>query len=266
MPFHMFIARTIESLRERSADCEKAYRRVSGKDPAPDYSTMSSWSDRCERSIFICASLTVECALALPFFFLCIIMLISFMDAVGLYTEKSLELSNRVRQMAMYAGTLGSDGDENWIDIPWTVTYRFPVRCVPVPDMKIAIRARVHPWTGYSGSDEKTEAAENSGGYVYLTENQEVYHTHADCTHLDLCIMRTNTSAVGRMRNQYGSRYKPCPGFPAGYSGDVYITAKGDYYYPSTDYGSLTRHVRIARLGDHTDLRQCSRCAARDAA
>lgn len=266
MPFHMFIVRTIESLRERSADSGKAYRRISGKGPASRDSAVSAGSDWQNSRVWNSASLTVECAIALPFFFLCLIMLISFMDAVGLYTEKSLELSNRVRQMAMYAGTLGSDGDEAWIDIPWTVTYRFPVKCVPVPDMKIAIRARVHPWTGYSGSDEKASAANNSGEYVYLTENQEVYHTHADCTHLNLCIMRTNMSAVGRMRNQYGSRYKPCPGFPAGYSGDVYITAKGEYYYPRTDYGSLTRHVRIARRDDHTDLCLCSRCAARDAA
>lgn len=262
MPFHMFTAQTIESLRERSADSEKAYRRISGKGPATDDLRMSRGNVRQLNS----ASLTVECAITLPFFFLSVIMLISFMDAVGLHAEKSLELSNRVRQMAMYAGTLGSDGEEAWIDIPWTVTYRFPVRCVPVPDMKFAIRARVHAWTGYSGSDEKTEAAQNSGEYVYLTENQEVYHTHADCTHLNLCIMRTDMSAVGRMRNQYGSRYKPCPGFPAGYSGDVYITAKGDYYYPSTDYGSLTRHVRIASRKEHTDLCLCSRCAARDAA
>ena len=182
MPFHLFIARTIESLRERSADSEKAYRRISGKGPAMCDSRTSRGNDGQNYSTWNSASLTVECAIALPFFFLCLIMLISFMDAVGLYTEKSLELSNRVRQMAMYAGTLGSDGDEAWIDIPWTVTYRFPVRCVPVPDMKIAIRARVHPWTGYSGSDEKTEAAQNSGEYVYLTENQEVYHTHADGT------------------------------------------------------------------------------------
>ena len=266
MPFHMFDAQTIESLRERSADSEKAYRRISGKGPASCDSLLSRGNDRQKYSILNSASLTVECAIALPFFFLCLIMLISFMDAVGLYTEKSLELSNRVRQMAMYAGTLGSDGDEAWIDIPWTVTYRFPVRCVPVPDMKIAIRARVHPWTGYRGSDEKTEAAQNSGEYVYLTENQEVYHTHADCTHLNLCIMRTEMSEVGRMRNTNGSRYKPCPGFPAGYTGAVYVTAKGDYYYPSTDYGSLTRHVRIASLSDHTDLCLCSRCAARDAA
>ena len=169
MPFHMFTAQTIESLRERSADSEKAYRRISGKGPASDDLRISRGNVRQWNS----ASLTVECAITLPFFFLSVIMLISFMDAVGLYTEKSLELSNRVRQMAIYAGTLGSDGDEAWIDIPWTVTYRFPVRCVPVPDMKFAIRARVHAWTGYSGSDEKTEAAQNSGEYVYLTENQD---------------------------------------------------------------------------------------------
>lgn len=212
------------------------------------------------------ASLTVECAIALPFFFLCLIMLISFMDAVGLFAEKNLELSNKARQMAMYAGTLDSDGESFWIDLPMTVTYKFPVKIIPVPDLKIAVRARVHPWTGYCGSEEKTEAAEKSGEYVYLTDNQEVYHTHADCTHLDLRIMKLSSSLVGSARNEYGLKYRPCPGFPRGYTGDVYVTAKGDYYYPSMDYGSLTRHVRIARAADADGLCLCSRCAARDAA
>ena len=80
MPFHMFTAQTIESLRERSADSEKAYRRISGKGPAPDDLRISRGNVRQWNS----ASLTVECAITLPFFFLSVIMLISFMDAVGL--------------------------------------------------------------------------------------------------------------------------------------------------------------------------------------
>ena len=102
MPFHMFDAQTIESLRERSADSEKAYRRISGKGPASDDLRIRRGNVRQWNS----ASLTVECAITLPFFFLSVIMLISFMDAVGLHAEKSLELSNRVRQMAMYAGII----------------------------------------------------------------------------------------------------------------------------------------------------------------
>lgn len=264
MPFHMLTEQAEQSLRERAVDSEKAYHRVCGKDPVPE-SGMVAGNERCE-NLMSRASLTVECAIALPFFFLCLVMLVSFMDAVGLSVKKNLELSNRARQMAMYAGTLDSDGESMWIDLPQTVTYRFPVRIVPVPDLKIAVRARVHPFTGYCGSEEKTEAAENSGEFIYLTENQEVYHTHADCTHLDLRIMKTDTAHVGNLRNDYGKKYRACPGFPAGYSGDIYVTAKGDYYYPSTNYGSLTRHVRIARLEDHSGLCLCSRCAARDAA
>lgn len=264
MPFHICSAQTTKSLRERSADSEKVYHRASGKDPVP-VSLSRAGNDRWVRPMSK-ASLTVECAVALPFFFLCMIMLISFMDAVGLFTEKNLELSNKARQMAMYAGTLDSDGESAWIDIPWTVTYHYPVRCVPVPDLMIALRARVHPWTGYSGSEAKTEAAEKSDTHIYLTDNQEVYHTHADCTHLDLSVMRVPVSSVNRMRNTDGGRYKPCPGFPKEYSGDVYITSTGEYYYPSTQYGSLTRHVRIARLSDHRNLCICQRCAARDAA
>ena len=44
----------------------------------------------------------------------------------------------------------------------------------------------------------------------------------------------------------------------------VYVTAKGDYYYPSPDRGPLTRHVHVVSPDDVPDLCICSRCRERD--
>ena len=65
---------------------------------------------------------------------------------------------------------------------------------------------------------------------------------HEDCTHLDLTIIATTTDEVGSLRNEYGARYRKCDYFPSGYTGPVYVTAKGDRYYPSLNYGGVTRH------------------------
>ena len=81
--------------------------------------------------------------------------------------------------------------------------------------------------------------------------------------------MKTQTEFLLKILNdnkdtEYGRKYKPCDGFPPGYRGTVYITAKGDYYYPSLDYPSLTRSVRIESLDDTCGRPKCSRCAERD--
>ena len=54
----------------------------------------------------------------------------------------------------------------------------------------------------------------DSDEMVYITDNESVYHTHADCTHLDLTIIETTTDAVGSLRNKYGQKYKKCDYFP----------------------------------------------------
>ena len=216
----------------------------------------------CHEKAYPDGSMTVECALALPVFLFAVLTLLSFMYAVRLETDRTLSLSNRARKAAA-AASMGPGGDL-YIDLPEIVTYRFPFSAMPVPDLKIAVRARVRAFSGYkTGSDPADESA---GGTRYLSDNAEVYHTHADCTHLDLTIYRTTLSAVGSLRNEKGERYRPCDGFPENWTGPVYVTRQGNFYYPSTRYGSLTRHVRTATAEECGSLPICARCAARDAA
>lgn len=217
---------------------------------------------------FLSASVTVECALALPLWFFAVITLISFMQAVKIQNVKNLELSNCARSIAMYSGVIESEGEGTWIDLSQTYTFRYPGALGSIAPLRIALRARVYPWIGYGGEEPLTDGSGENGGSdtVYLTDNGAVYHTHADCTHLDLTIMRTTVSDVKHLRNEYGSRYKPCDSFPDNYDGPVYVTAKGDYYYPSTEYNSLTRHVRMVHQSECSELHKCERCAARDTA
>ncbi len=216
----------------------------------------------CHEKVYPDGSMTVECALALPVFLFAVLTLLSFMYAVRLETDRTLSLSNRARKAAA-AAYVGQDLDM-YIDIPEIVTYRFPFSALPVPDLKIAVRARVKAFSGYKSGSDPADADE--GGTFYLSETAEVYHTHADCTHLDLTIYRTTLQSVGSLRNEKGERYKPCSGFPEGWTGPVYITREGNFYYPSTNYGSLKRHVRTATRDECCGLPLCERCAARDAA
>ena len=228
---------------------------------------------------FTRASLTLECAAVLPLFLFACMTLLMFMDAVHAQTEETLTLSNKARKLSAAAGLLSQSsetsaestkdsagsGDGIWIDLKKTYTYKHPFPIFALPRIRIPIRARAYPWIGSSngirdgsGSGEGPE----EGDIIYITDNESVYHTHPDCTHLDLTIIKTSLSNVHSLRNADGKRYKRCRGFPRGYTGPVYVSARGTYYYPSTDYGALTRHVHITTSTEHGDLPLCSRCAA----
>lgn len=217
----------------------------------------------CHEKVYPDGSLTVECALALPVFLFAVLTLLSFMCAVRLETDRTLSLSNRARKAAA-AAFMGQD-ENMYIDFPEVVTYQFPFSALPVPALKIAVRARVKTFSGYAVGSDPADA-ENSGRTYYLSETADVYHTHADCTHLDLTIYRTTLAEVGGLRNLKGERYRPCTGFPEGWTGPVYVSEQGNFYYPSTNFGSLTRHVHIASAEECEGLPCCERCAARDAA
>ena len=230
-------------------------------------SSFQSFSQRRAFPFIFRGSLTVECALALPLFFLVLLVVISYMNAIGLQVSENLKTSATARKLAMSAYTLESQYDDDvgervWIDLPSSVSYTLPVSLFSVKEIKVALRARVYPWIGNRDQTDGDNDDQNNK-MVYITENEEVYHTYSDCTHLDLTIRNASLSEVKKLRNDYGKHYKACSGFPRNYKGTVYVTAKGDYYYPSTTCGSLTRHVRMVRLSEVGNLRECSRCAGR---
>lgn len=218
---------------------------------------------RRSREGLLRASLTVECAGVFPIFFIACLILISSMNAMRIQVRENLSLSNTARQMAMAANLLGDKMDSHYIDLAKVRKLDYPVPSFGIAKMKIALRARVYPWVGSEEGVGGSPEDQSRNETVYVTDNREVYHTYADCSHLDLSIIRTDQQSVKQMRNAYGNKYKKCSDFPKGYKGPVYVTEKGDYYYPSTNYGSLTRHVHAVRKEEAGGLKLCSRCAAR---
>ncbi|MDO4620826.1 MAG: hypothetical protein Q4B09_09430 [Lachnospiraceae bacterium] len=221
--------------------------------------------------------------MTLPLFFMVLLTLILTMDAVKLQSAQNLELSNQARKLSMAAAaagtwlddgkttqnTAGNDGetkDGTWIDLAKTAEYPWPFSLPGLPKLKLAVRARVYPWSGTKNGvgAETSDGSGTENETVLVTEYASVWHSHEDCSHLDLSVFESTTEHVGELRNIYGKRYRRCAGFPKDYSGPVYLTEKGDYYYPNKEYAGLTRTVRIVTKKEIGDRKQCERCAARD--
>lgn len=95
---------------------------------------------------------------------------------------------------------------------------------------------------------------EKSDCYVYITPNQEVYHTRRSCTHLELQIKRLD------IRNKGG--YKPCSfcGKKAGDGKSIYVARTSDVYHCNIDCIGLKRTVKRVRLAKTRGLGPCLRC------
>ena len=230
--------------------------------PSP---TMSGVAFRHRCQWFRQASLTAECALVLPLFLMVCVIAFLFLGLIGQRSEKELQLLDRAKKTAAYGAPIAEE--EWWIDLPSAVRMDVPFLPVRHDAVTLLVRARVRVWNGaHEGAFDSSGSDQTDDTLVYVTDHQSVYHTHADCTHLDLTVTKTDTAHVHTLRNKYGKRYKPCKGFPKGYTGTVYLTPQGDYYYPTPDYGSLIRHVHMAVLSDVEDLPVCTRCRQRDGA
>lgn len=208
------------------------------------------------------ASLTVECALILPLFFLGMVTLICYMDAIGLQAKKLSQVCQQAKEAGMYAYTLDSYAQEE-ITIPTVYTYKPPISLIPLRNCLMTNQAKVHAWIGSSGRRTETGESEQTEEMVYVTSSGSVYHTDEHCTYLDLTVHQVSGLAVGKKRNTYGEKYHACevcsgsqqPG------GLVYITDTGNRYHNSPGCRGLKRQVRLVKRSSLPQLHQCSRCA-----
>ncbi len=120
-------------------------------------------------------------------------------------------------------------------------------------------RCRIRAWTGY---DVTSAVEQDSVCWVYITENNSVYHTSAECTHLDLTIKIINDDELLDARNADGSKYKPCA-FCAENNkaeGFIYISEEGDHYHYDRGCSGLKRTVTCINLAEIGNLPCCQRC------
>lgn len=228
------------------------------------------------------ASLTVEAAVAMGFFCLCmgcILLLFPFIEkeivntqvmyevcehaellsAVepGLVEEAVLvnsyvawEARSKASGMVYYAekegeGTLYSG--EFHMPVPFDILSK---RLIFLQTMYI------RHWTGY----DRSEGLEKE--MVYITKTGEVYHRTIQCSHLQVSIREVSFQDIDTYRNRSGGKYYPCEQCAKGSCGDkVYITTEGERYHCSRNCSSLLRFIqKVERLAVEDSHRPCKTC------
>lgn len=226
------------------------------------------------------ASLTVEAAVVLPVFLLAMTMVISVIDICRIKTEGQAELTQQAKKLSMYAYATPGIYEDEYVDLYKVENYELPVKLFPFKTIKIALRARVHTWTGRSENEENGSDSSDveTGEMVYVTDRETVYHTHEDCSHLNLTIIQTSKNALSSLRNENGGKYyacEKCCGENGGEkdshnsandgeniygSGTYYVSESGNAYHVSLNCSSLKRTTKLVKKIEVGHLDECERC------
>lgn len=145
------------------------------------------------------------------------------------------------------------------IDLVGSYKVKESVRLLPVPRLKLILRARVRAWTGRDGANGCGSGENGEGALVLITVNGEVYHKNPDCSHIKLSIREVKEDDINLLRNQSGGKYYPCETCNGGH-GSVYITDTGNRHHSSLACSGLKRELMLVPISEVKDWRPCSRC------
>lgn len=93
------------------------------------------------------------------------------------------------------------------------------------------------------------------GNYVYIAENEGVYHTNGQCTYLNISknpMLRETAEMLGKTVCSHCKE--------SGGGNIVFTTDTSDKYHTSLSCGSLNRSVNIVREEQVKGMAKCSRC------
>ena len=247
------------------------------------------------------ASLTVEAALVLPLFLICMLSVGRLMNVYSYSTRLCCALAQTAEEMGIAAytekfggepliragvglayarsRTLSMTGNRRSVrgesfllsslaggdhEIRLVLTYRPAGSGLwRLPGMRFIQRASVRKWTGREGSSGGDTAAsqEKEEKTVFVTEYGSVYHTDINCTHIKLKIEQVPKGEAAVRRNRYGEKYHTCE-LCGRYAGEnVYITTDGNRYHSSLQCAGLKRSVKAVDIHEAGELRPCSKCA-----
>ena len=213
--------------------------------------------------VFQKASLTVEAALSLPLFLLAMLTLLSLSGLYKAQVDKLEALEETAEAAAMIGYGTGASSDSKG-EYTGVYTYQPAITFLGLGKLRLCAVARIRPWGGYAG-DLSSEDGDDSDEIVYVSDFRSVYHTHADCSYLDIQLLSVSKSRVATLRNDYGEKYTACDkcrGISAG--GTVYVSNKGDHYHSSASCSGLKKSPVAVRVSEVKGLSECARCKKRD--
>ncbi len=144
--------------------------------------------------------------------------------------------------------------DENG-DICLQVNYTICIESPILPTLTTGVEERIvqKPYLGHRDKDEN-EGDEAADPYVYVTDNQEVYHMSRSCTHLVLEIH------AGTRESAVAGGYHACEYCGARGGEYVLICPEGEAYHYDANCRGLQRRVYRKRLSEVGGLPPCTRC------
>ena len=144
------------------------------------------------------------------------------------------------------------------------VTYRVRLPLLPGASLLCSQRCRKQAWIGNGGGNPaESNAQEEDGTVVYMTEHGEVYHIFRDCTYLAPNVIAVASGQIDRMRNASGAKYHACPACGAMAGTVVYCTEYGTAYHGTAECSFLSHNIREIPLSQIGAVRCCSKCARR---
>lgn len=158
--------------------------------------------------------------------------------------------------------------EDETIDIIARYTIHIPFSMLGINDIDCVQRIRTRGFVGLSGIDENSQDAnkdeKEDDCYVYITPNGTVYHKSKNCSHLKLNISKVAGESLSVLKNQSGSKYKPCEKCISGaYSLEgnyFYIAKQGNKYHSSLACSGLKRTVKKVLLSKVKGRKPCTKC------
>lgn len=196
-------------------------------------------------------SFTIEAAVVLPVFMLGMATLVSVL--LMLLTLQRMQASLFISAQEL-AQECEDEDDEEYIRLEKKADLRPLTGFFGPLSMHVERKCLVHAWCGYIDPycDE---------GYVYITDDSEVYHLSRDCTHIKLSVEGSSPDEIASMRNRDGKKYRPCSICHSSLSDTrLFITPEGDRFHNSITCSALKRTVRAIKISEIGDRRPCSRC------
>lgn len=184
----------------------------------------------------------------------------------------SIYARNRIKSKSGFTGNFGSFSllqsgflRNNIIDLAVTYKPNQTFTLLPVPELKVALRARVRTWTGRDGSggNEQEGEGKEKEETVYVAVTGGVYHKDENCSHIKLSVQTVPRESLKNKRNASGGKYHACEKCKGGSGSSVYVTVFGDKYHSSLGCSGLKRSVKEVPISKVKGWRACSKCGGR---
>ncbi|RGI46826.1 MULTISPECIES: TadE family protein [unclassified Roseburia] len=247
--------------------------------------------------------MTIEAAIALPLFVICILSVIFLFRVLELQQDVEYALQYAARKSAIHAHMTHESGLESVVPIAEAkILFQRKLEELKAPviyvegeekgfsfwrselmgnDIDLCVSYRIENPLQLLGlfsydMDQRakvhkwigyTGGGNEDGTYVYITETGKSYHWFSDCTYLDLSILAVPEETVSGLRNDSGAKYKDCEKCRIGKKDTktVFVTEYGEAVHNSLSCSGLKRTVYRILLEEAGNHSSCGKCEKRKA-